>query len=144
MEVTNIDDRKVLFRQRLTKLFLNFQSAVIQIRLKRLKKLKRYLVRILVGVVFFILFGVVVSSKCNALDDSLLFLILKEMKRQQQYRAQFNAMIDYKQKVGEYASIGLSGIQPLIPKRYRRLHRLNYMLLSCINLFMLFIDFYRK
>ena len=87
---------------------------------------------------------VISTKRVNALDDSLLTVIISEMRKQSELRYEYNKKIFFKQRVGGYASIISSAIQPLVPKRYKFIGRLNYLINASLNLYMLFIDFYRK
>ncbi len=102
----------------------------------------RVFLKILAG--FTVGIMVISSKRVNALDDSLLTVIISEMRKQNQLRLEYNKKIFYMQKIGGYASMVSSAIQPLVPKRYKFIGRLNYLINASLNLYMLFIDFYRK
>jgi len=111
-------------------------------------KRKRNIRNIVVGLfglgIFLILGNVVYLAKVNAMDESLLMLIHAEMVRHSKIREYYNRQIDFKQRIGAYASTGSSFLQPLIPRRYKLMRRFNYGINILLNAYMLFIDFYHK
>lgn len=113
----------------------------------RLAKVKRNVLRILLGLSFIFLTSLMLGSKkVFALDDDLLVVMLAEITKLRNIESakRINNLITLRQAKFLIPNFVSTSLQPVLLKRDRRLRRLNYLIGAILNFYMFVIDFMRK